>query len=298
VTVLLLRPDLGATAAAKSFAVHGLLLQDVVGSESPNGALWSIAVEWQIYFVFPLILLLARRTTMATAVSVTAAMVLLAHGIARLGSPLDKIDHVTPQFLALFALGVLAVQVGRGDRAARLRGPLAVVGLAAVVVFVLCAVTRGSPWIAGHFFAMDLVFGVAVACALTVMYSGGAGVARRALASRTALWLGLFSYSIYLVHDPVVGLLGTYVLGPMDLPPLVTFGLFLAIGVPAVLALCYGFHLLFEAPFLRRRDWGALRELPIFRPGDWMLPARSTLGEVARIRIRLPARATGRRGRE
>src|SRR4051794_18592851 len=39
VTVVVLRPDLGPAAAAKSFAVHALLLQDAVGSVTPNGAL-------------------------------------------------------------------------------------------------------------------------------------------------------------------------------------------------------------------------------------------------------------------
>src|SRR5919109_3936684 len=62
VTAYLLRPDLDAAAIGKSFVVHGLLLQDVVGSVPPNGALWSIAVEWQIYFVFPLILWLGFKT--------------------------------------------------------------------------------------------------------------------------------------------------------------------------------------------------------------------------------------------
>lgn len=298
VTFILLRQDVGPAEAAKSLVVHGLLLQDVIGSETPNGPLWSIAVEWQIYFVFPLILLLARMTSVATAVSITAAVVLLAHGIARLGWPLVKIDHLTPQFLALFALGVLAVQIGRGDRAARLRRPVAAVGLGAAVVFVLFAYAQGSEWVVDHFFFMDLVFGLAVACWLTVMYAGGAGGARWALSSRAGLWLGVFSYSIYLAHAPVVGVISQYVLDPMALPPLASFGVFLAVGLPVVLAVCYGFHVLFEAPFLRRRDWGALRELPIFGPARWPHHVRATLADVARIRVRLPAWAASRRGRE
>jgi peptidoglycan/LPS O-acetylase OafA/YrhL len=265
VTAYLLRPDLGGTAIGKSFVVHGLLLQDVVGSESPNGALWSIAVEWQIYFVFPLILLLGRMTSVATAVFTTAAVVVVAHEIAKVGVPFDKIDDVTPQFLALFALGVLAVHLGRGRRAGMLRRPLSAIALAALLVFVLIAVTQGSEWMVDRFFWMDLAFGLGVACLLGVMYQGGAGRSRRLLGSSAGLWLGLFSYSIYLVHAPIVGVLDKYAFGPMDLPPLVTFSLFLAVGLPVILALCYGFHLLFEAPFLRRRNFSALRTLPILR---------------------------------
>ena len=46
---------------AKSVVVYGFLVQDVFGSPSPNGAFWSIAIEAQLYLLFPLLLL--RRTT-------------------------------------------------------------------------------------------------------------------------------------------------------------------------------------------------------------------------------------------
>jgi peptidoglycan/LPS O-acetylase OafA/YrhL len=265
VTAVLLRPELGPGAIARSLAVHGFLLQDVVGSETPNGALWSIAIEWQIYFVFPLILLLGRRSSLEIAVLVTAVVVLAAHAAAGLGGPLEKIDGLTPQFLALFALGALAVWLGGGDRAQALRRPLAAVALLTFAAFVALAIAQGSEWVVAHFFWMDLLFGVGVASALALVHAGGLAHARRALASRAALWLGLFSYSIYLIHDPILGVLDKYAFGPLDLSPLATFGLTLALGVPVILALCYGFHLLFEAPFLRHRSLSALRTLWIVR---------------------------------
>lgn len=265
ITALLLRSELEPAAIVKSLAVHGLLLQDVIGSESPNGALWSIAIEWQIYFVFPLILWLGRRTSLASAVLVTTLVVLVAHAVAGFGGPFEKIDGLTPQFLALFALGALAVQLGSGDRAAKLRRPLGVVGVAALLAFALVAATQGSEWVVARFFWMDLLFGLGVACLMAVMHAGGSAPARGVLASPAALWLGLFSYSIYLVHAPIVGVLNKYLFGPMDLSPLATFGLTLALGLPVILALCYAFHRAFEAPFLRRRDLGALWTLPLLR---------------------------------
>jgi len=258
-----LQTETGAGAITKAFVVHGLLLQDVIGSQAPNGAFWSIAVEWQIYFLFPLILWLARKRSVEFAVAVAVGAVVVAHLVARFGSPLDKIDHLTPQFLALFALGVLAVHLGRGERAAELRRPLGAAALVAFAAVVLLAIVEGSEWMVARFFYVDLVFGLAAACLLCTLRAGGATWIRRALGSRAGLKLGLFSYSIYLIHAPIVGALDLYVVGPMALPPLAAFFALLAIGVPVVLAVCYGFHLLFEAPFLRYRDTRSLRALPV-----------------------------------
>ena len=263
VTAVLLHPELGPGVIAKSLAVHGLLLQDVVGSESPNGAFWSIAIEWQIYFVFPLILLLARRTSIGAAVLITAVAVLMAHVAAGLGGPLHKISALTPQFLVLFALGTLAVRLGSGDRAQTMRRPLAAVALIALGSFLALAATRGSEWVVARFFWTDLLFGLGIASVLALIYPGAPVAGRRVLESRTAQWLGLFSYSIYLIHAPIVGVLEKDLIGPMDARPLAAFGLMLAIGLPVVLALCYAFHLLFEAPFLQHRSLSALRTLPI-----------------------------------
>ena len=261
-TWTLVQPGLGIAAITKGFLVHGLLLQDAVGSAAPNGAFWSIAVEWQIYFAFPLILWLARRTNFGTSVLCTIAVVLIARELTQLGSPLNKINHLTPQFLALFAMGVLAVHLGGDGRATKLRRPLTAAGLIAVGAFVALAVIEGSVWVVDRYFWIDLLFGTGIACMMAVMHSGGAARARHILASPVALRLGLFSYSIYLLHGPLVGLIDVRVLAPFHLAPLVKFGLLLVIGIPVILVVCYGFHLMFEAPFLHRRDRGALLTIP------------------------------------
>ncbi len=57
-------------------------------------------------------------------------------------------------------------------------------------------------------------------------------------------------------------MLNQYLIDPLGIPALAKFGLLLVVGLPLVLVLCYGFHLLFEAPFLRHRGVRALREIP------------------------------------
>ena len=132
ITAWLLQPNLSAPVVARSFVVHGLLIQDIMGSVAPNGTFWSIAVEWQIYFLFPLILWLARQTSLRTPVMCTVALVVVSQAVAGLSGPFNKIHHLNAQFLALFALGVFAVHVGRRDHVAKLRRPLAVAGVAAL----------------------------------------------------------------------------------------------------------------------------------------------------------------------
>src|SRR3954447_16054348 len=70
-------PGQGAPGA-KSVLVNGLLAQNLVAAPSPNRSFWSMAVEAQLYVVFPLLLLMVRRwgaAAMVGAVTVAVATV-------------------------------------------------------------------------------------------------------------------------------------------------------------------------------------------------------------------------------
>lgn len=247
VTFTLLQPDTTGPEVAKGFLVHGLLLQDVIGSVTPNGAFWSIAVEWQIYFAFPLILIAARRWGLRTAVALTLGVVVLAHL-----SQVAKIDYLTPQFLALFAFGVLAAAVKHNPGWLK---PAAIATLAATAAL---AATQGPEWITARYFWVDLVFGAAAAAGLALMHHGGLTPVRLVLASRMCAWLGLISYSVYLVHAPLVQVAHRYAVDPLEQSALVEFAALLLL-VPVIVAAAFVFHLAFEAPFLRHRNIRALR---------------------------------------
>ena len=63
---------------AKSVFVNGLLVQNLVGAPSPNRSFWSMAVEAQLYVVFPLLLVMVRRwgaIVMVAAVTLVVATV-------------------------------------------------------------------------------------------------------------------------------------------------------------------------------------------------------------------------------
>jgi hypothetical protein len=66
----------------------------------------------------------------------------------------------------------------------------------------------------------------------------------------------------------------------------------IVVGMPVILACCWGFHLMFEAPFLRHRDMSALRDMPLVR----LLRRNERVTEAdARSTLRPPLPAAGER---
>ena len=74
----------------------------------------------------------------------------------------------------------------------------------------------------------------------------------RALAHRSSVALGSFSYSLYLLHYPLLAVV-CVALRSYQLSQLTVFCVLLA-GVPPILGVCHLFHLLFEKPFMSSRS--------------------------------------------
>ena len=281
---LITGPRTGATVSAKTVAVYGLLVQDVVGAPVPNGVFWSIAIEWQIYFLFPLILWLGRRYGMRAAVAVTLILVLLAHAAAVNVSSLARIDQLLPQFLGLFVLGVVAARATVFPPSRLARRVVGAGSAALAAGFVGVAATVGPTWVVDHFFSVDLAVGGATAGLLLLMAAGSARPGRRFFGSRPLLFLGLFSYSVYLVHAPLLETVWLYAVEPRHFAPLTSYFVLLA-TVPAVLAGCYLFFRVFEAPFLERRSLGALRAAAVRRllPGKAAVAGTDTVAGTSTV---------------
>src|SRR2546423_3622972 len=97
---------------SKSALVNGLLVQNIVGAPSPNRSLWSMAVEAQLYLVFPLLLLTVRRfgaiVMVATVTPVLAAVGIVGPHVPRLDT---FVIQSAPDLAALFAVGILAAGI-------------------------------------------------------------------------------------------------------------------------------------------------------------------------------------------
>ncbi|NUT07534.1 MAG: acyltransferase [Hamadaea sp.] len=242
----------------KTVAVFGLLLQDIVGSPSPNGAFWSIAVEAQLYLVLPVRLVIIRKAGAATLLAAVAVPVLLV-GIFAPSVPLvAKLTRFTPQFAILFAAGVAAAGIlAASDRVRRWPWHW-FAGVAALPVVVMIAV-EGSEWTVEHFFWVDVAFGPAVAMLL-------AAVAIRR--PRPLVWfldtapvrgLGSFSYSLYLIHAPIVVAVADQLVAPRIADGVPFFLVTLAVAAPLSVLSAWIFASVFEIPFQRHRGWQALK---------------------------------------
>jgi peptidoglycan/LPS O-acetylase OafA/YrhL len=247
---------------AKSLVVNGLLVQNVVGAPSPNRAFWSMAVEAQLYLLFPLLLLTVRRWG-AIAMVATVTLVVAAVGI--FGPHISHVDTFViespPDLAALFAVGILTAGIV-GASTARRSWPWAWLACAAAAPVLATIVWQGSAWTLEHLFWVDLALGPAIACLLASMATGRPARLLRLLDARPMRKLGSSSYSLYLTHAPIVAVVYDKLVAgriPQGVP---AFVVSLALVVPLTIVFARVFASIFEAPFRRHHgsSWGARRQ--------------------------------------
>jgi peptidoglycan/LPS O-acetylase OafA/YrhL len=256
---------------AKSVAVFGFLVQDLFGSPSPNGAFWSIAIEAQLYILFPLLLLVRRRWGAAVMLAAMTMIVVATAATAPHEAHVDMLMRLTPQFAALFTAGIVAAGIlVASDRTRRL--PWHWLALITVVPVVLVIGARGSEWTVGNFVWVDLALGPATALLLAGVAVGTPSPLVRILESSPLQRLGACSYSLYLTHSPIVVTVHHVLreLGVGSGMPI--FIVTLAIGVPLAVVFAMSFASLFEIPFQRHRSWAAWRDVVSARWGARSAP--------------------------
>ncbi|MEV6040254.1 acyltransferase family protein [Nonomuraea sp. NPDC051941] len=247
------------TPTGQSALIYGLLLQDVFGSPSPNGALWSIAVEAQLYLVFPLMLLVLRKMGAAVMLGAVTLIVVAVGALAPSVPAVDLLMRLTPQFAVLFAVGAVCAGVVRAqERTERL--PWHWFAAAAAVPVLLLIVVAGPVWVVANFFWVDLAVGPAAGLLLTGVATGKPVWLVRLLDTRPLRRLGSFSYSLYLIHSPLVVMINRLVVAPHVPPGMPTFLLTLALAVPVSVGTAWLFASVFELPFQRHRSWRGLRD--------------------------------------
>jgi peptidoglycan/LPS O-acetylase OafA/YrhL len=243
--------DFPAGVTRLSIASHALLLQDLIATSRINYVFWSIAVEWHIYFLVPLLVWLWRRWNGLT---VLLGAMLVGY-LVRVGFADTRLARMHPQFLGMFALGMAAAHLTRSQSPTWLRWrDRALWPWLAAASFLLTtslAVHWGVHVAEDRFYLLDLPVGVMTTALLVASSRPGPSWLNRALRFRPLVLIGTFSYSLYLVHAPLLQILWQYVLLPLGLGREAMLALLLTAGLAIVLLLAYVFYLGCEAPFLR-----------------------------------------------
>ena len=251
----------------KAILAHLLLVEDAFKENSgvylPSGfALWSVAVEWRIYFAFPLFVLAWSRLGpfKATALTALASLVLFVL-LAPFHSHLNfTATGISPQYLALFAFGCLAcgIAYGRNPPLARLRQslPWPVVTLGSLLVVILISEVNVLHHRPLPIQATDFFVGVWASCLLVLAALGEGNPLRRVLEWKPLVMLGTFAYSLFLFHVTFLLLFWKYVQPHLHAGPMAQFLLTCGVGIPILIGVSYLFFLACERPFLntRRRE--------------------------------------------
>jgi peptidoglycan/LPS O-acetylase OafA/YrhL len=219
-----------------------------------NGVLWSIAIEFQLYFLFPLIVALIWRagrvpTLVLAVVAAGALLAFVPNGL-----------KLYFWFLGLFAMGAVAAhyaltrEPSEGQK--RGMGVLALLGFVATAALTYWTndptnadVFGGAGWVVA---VRDTAVGVAVALFLIFGTWRPEAPTSRALGWRPIFTLGVFSYSLYLMHHPIMQVLVAY--RPEFVEGQNRLFVYLLAVLPIVIGACYLFFWLFERPFLKRPE--------------------------------------------
>lgn len=249
---------------------HLLLIQDVLTSTGGkiNHAFWSISVEWRIYFTFPLILFLWRKTSPGRAILVVATTVIfLLAALKYMHQVYPLVNNtpggIVPHYLLLFTLGMLGADISFSKTGFFSRWKIghwtSGLVLSTVVLFALSTAREhyipSIPWQ-----LLDVAAGVWGVCLLILCDMVRRTENGRYTGMKTILnWkplvsIGKFGYSLYLIHAPLLQILWQYVLVPLHLSPFMNFVVLSSAGLLVILAVSYVFFVLCEKPFMTKRQ--------------------------------------------
>jgi peptidoglycan/LPS O-acetylase OafA/YrhL len=241
-----------------SVLVNGLLVQNIVGANTPNTAFWSIAVEVQLYFLLPVLLLLIRRRG---ALAMVAAVALVVAAVGVVGPHVARLDtfvvQSAPDLAALFALGV--VSAGVVAAGSRKSWPWQWLALAAAAPVLTAMVLQGSVWTLDRLYWVDLALAPAIACLLIGIATGRPAWLLRVLDTRPIRGLGASSYSLYLTHAPIIAIVYELIVARRLHQGAAAFLVTLAVVIPLTIGFAKGFASVFEHGFPPRRRSRAVR---------------------------------------
>lgn len=209
-----------------------------------NGPAWSIATEWQLYLALPLLILPIWRWL--GTVWMLLICLILSGSLAIFVPALDA-GHLW--FLSLFAMGGVVAQLLTSGKSCAYLGSISIV---AALGSAFCVLFTPMPlWL------NEIIVGATISCCLLWMaqrsVSGRQTIFHRVLESRPLVWLGLWSYSLYLIHSPLLGL-GNLLALDMHMSTMGRFAFMIFVVTPMAAGVALVFHMLVERRFITQHQ--------------------------------------------
>lgn len=222
-----------------------------------NYPMWSIAIEWQIYFFLPFVLLpIWKRFGLRVALLVSVLVGLGPHYLLH-----GSLDGTKPWYITLFSMGAIAAVIGVSEdpKLIAFKQKLPWGNLALIFGAILLAITapQARLWLDLNQVLTDPIVGLFMTCLLIhctdkLMQKSQPNdfwqPVLTVFSAPRVVGLGAFSYSLYLIHAPLLALVDLPLLNA-GFSPLLRLGLAMGVVVPLTVAIAYLFYRLFERRF-------------------------------------------------
>ena len=224
-------------------------MESWVPSWGSDGPLWSLHFEWWFYMLYPALWVISRRSAKAATIVVTLLFALS----WMIGPDAGPAFFVARIFTALFTwwLGALLADMYAGRIRIRWSALAPLVLLLPVLPLALPALARNWPVLA-HGWMPDTFYGI-----------GFAGLFACCFALRERGWplnllgrlkpLGDMSYTLYIVHMPVLVFLSGWVMSRSPGGTLPGHFAWAAVGSIVCLLIAWLAHFVVEKPFTSRK---------------------------------------------
>lgn len=224
-----------------------------------NVALWSVATEWHIYFLFPLVLLPAWRKSGSIGLILVAIVIGLTPQFVL---PSQSMVGGCPWFVILFAIGMVTAKIfvhrNEANRVVDISVLVGTVTAFLIVRHFAPGMDSGVGWSDVQWLKDGLV-GVAAGCMLLLglefaqetdsAKKGLFASPVRLLETRVCRRLGMLSYSLYATHCAILTLIAALA-SLYSLSAIGSFTIRAFIGIPIAILLAHLVSLWFELPFL------------------------------------------------
>ena len=256
----------GDAFSLQSILSHLFLIHNWKGAWASkiNYPMWTVSTEWQIYFLLPLILLPLWRKFGLWVMTIAAIFIGFAPHYLLNGF----LDRAKPWYFSLFALGAAAAVISTSTESKyiklRQQIPWGVVATFFVVLLSVIVIPQERSWLDTHEMVSDqlvagMAFCVLVQCTQTAM--NGKMIESNSprtwllklLSHPWAIGLGSFSYSLYLVHAPILALIDLP-LKAAHVSSTLRLVIGLGVSVPISVGISYLFYWVFERPLMRRSN--------------------------------------------